>query len=408
MNGRKKELPPKKDPNLINEAKRKQSTQTHVEEKKRFTAIYAITLSIGIISLILLALGFAKEPSEKNNASFFERITSNIISRSFMELSNEEAPTDAGSNDFYDSVLDILNGILIPSQDKDDSDTTLVPGDDPPKVQGSIYDFDASKVPDGETPIIPMDLSLTSNGKDYIYNSSERKPNTGSLLGSKLDFLSHAQGAASGDPLVLIVHTHGTEGFCEDGAISYLDDGRELARTEDTAKNVVAVGDVIAKTLADNGINALHCTIMHDKLQYKDSYKRSEETIKEYLEKYPTIKLVIDVHRDSIVKSTGELVRPVAEINGEAAAQVMCVVGASDECAYWQNNLSLALKLRDALNSKYGSICRPPYLRSSTYNQDLTPYSLLLEMGASGNSLPEAKRSAKLVAEEIANLLNQI
>ena len=136
-----------------------------------------------------------------------------------------------------------------------------------------------------------------------------------------------------------------------------------------------------------------------------------EETIKKYLEEYPTIKLVIDVHRDSIVKSSGEMVRPVAELDGEAAAQIMCVVGSDwegDGYPDWENNLSLALKLREKLNSEQYNICRPVNLKGHTYNQELSAFSLLLEVGAAGNSLVEAQRSAKLIGEKLCELLKEI
>ena len=173
----------------------------------------------------------------------------------------------------------------------------------------------------------------------------------------------------------------------------------------------MAVGKTIADILNKNGIPTVHCTIMHDSVQYKDSYARAEETIKNYLEEYPTIKLVIDVHRDSIIKSSGEIVRPVAELDGEAAAQIMCVVGsdcAGDDCPDWENNLSLALKLRSSLNSQCENICRPVFLKPNTYNQELAPFSLLLEVGASGNSLEEAQRSAELIGKSLVTLVQEI
>ena len=120
---------------------------------------------------------------------------------------------------------------------------------------------------------------------------------------------------------------------------------------------------------------------------------------------------MIDLHRDSVVKSTGELVRPVTAVDGEAVAQVMCVVGSDwggQENPNWQGNLSLALKLREELNQKYQNLCRPAYLRASTYNQELAPYSLLLEVGASGNSLAEAKRSASLIADALAKFIPEL
>ena len=174
-------------------------------------------------------------------------------------------------------------------------------------------------------------------------------------------------------------------------------------------ESVVAVGQAMADVLDGRGISTLHCEIMHDVQSYRDSYSRSAATIKEYIDKYPSIKYVIDVHRDSVSDSSGALLRPVTLVNGNvAAAQVMCVVGSDaggTACPRWQENLSFALRLRSALNSSYGNICRPVCLRGSAYNQQYAPVSLLLEIGASGNYLDEALEAGRLCADALADLI---
>ena len=385
--------------------------------QRKFNGWYKLylitTLSTVFLMLFLLLFGFGKDigirlPRADDIASFF-------LSNEFMDISGHTAKGDA--NDSPDNIFDIMNGIMIPSKDPSDSNSVIVPDkndsqlDTPttPTTPDNIYDFDYSKVPEGESAVIPMDLSLSSYGNSYIYNSTGYTPNAKALLAAKLSFsddLIYLSGNT--EPLVLILHTHATESYLPDGSISYKDTGGEMARSEDISENVVAVGNVMAQILNENGIPTLHCTLLHDKLQYKDSYQRAEETIKQYLERYPSIKLVIDLHRDAVIKSTGEIVRPVTSVDSEATAQVMCVVGSDwsgSKCDNWEDNLALALQLRERLNSKYTSLCRPTYLRSSTYNQELAPYSLLLEIGACGNSLEEAKRAAAIVANELTAII---
>ena len=273
-----------------------------------------------------------------------------------------------------------------------------------------LYDFDYSKVPSGEIPIIPMDLSLSNYGDTYINNDTGLTPDTSTLLtmdlknSSKLEFLS-----ASSAPTVLIVHTHGTEAYCEKGAVSYNNTvSDDIARSSDISQNVVEVGRILSEELNKRGISNIHCEIMHDADEYRNAYARCEETIRYYLKKYPTIKLVIDVHRDAIINSKGEIIRPVTAVDKKASAQVMCVVGSSwggQENAKWERNLALALQLRKELNKDGTNICRPPYLKSSTYNQEIAPYSLLLEIGACGNSIEEACNAAKYVAEALSNII---
>ncbi|MBE6530903.1 MAG: hypothetical protein E7679_02270 [Ruminococcaceae bacterium] len=417
MTGNQNKLPPKKDTQYLPPYDTQRFETIQRNKIERWRKIYILTtLAVVTLTVLFLAVGIA----EKVTSSKFDTLADLFLSNTFMDISGQsKTPSEQLPDDNAD-IFDTPGGIMIPSKDPDDSNSVIVPDNntqttapnDPQKEPASIYDFDYSQVPEGETPIIPMDLSLSSEGSAYIYNSTGYSPDLKALLASDLSpsndtlYISNTKA-----PLVLIVHTHGTEAYSKDGAISYLDNGGELARSEDTSKNVVAVGAVMAEVLTQNGIPTLHCTIMHDQLQYKDSYSRAEATIKQYLEKYPSIKLVIDLHRDAIIKSSGELVRPVTAVDSKPTAQVMCVVGSDwggEACPSWQNNLALALKLRDSLNSKYGNLCRPTYLRTSTYNQELAPYSLLLEIGACGNSLEEAKRAAELVAIELIPLIKMM
>ena len=269
----------------------------------------------------------------------------------------------------------------------------------------TIYEFDYSLVNDGELAVIPLDLSLSDYGDTYVYNDTSFNIDFDSIL-KKENYLPAV--TSTDEPCVLIIHTHTSEAYSAEGKISYTED-EEYARSSNEEENVIAVGKVIADILNENGIKTVQSTTVHDE-SYKDSYSRSAETVKYYLEKYPTIKYVFDIHRDSIIKSNGEIVRPVTVVDGEAVAQVMCVVGtneASDTDYEWENNLALALSLRSSLNQKYVNMARGTCLRPSTYNQNLAPVSLLLEIGAGGNSLAEAKNAAKLVAMELVGLIKE-
>ena len=378
---------------------------------KAWHAVYIATALVTVsIAVLLLAFGITNISMHTNSSGFFGSIADKIadffVSMDFLVYDGAtHAPGEDSDFVYVPPTTDKGN-------DKNDKpDTEGKPSTDAGASAGGLYDFDYSKVPEGYTPIIPMDLSLSSYGSKYINNSTGYSPDVAALIKKKLkDDNSYELLAAKNEPEVLIIHTHGTEAYSKDGAI-YCDDSEAYARTTDTEQNVVAVGRSVARILNENGINTLHCKVMHDSLQYKDSYARAEETVKRYMEEFPSIKLVIDIHRDSIIKSSGEIVRPVAELDGEAAAQLMCVVGsdwAGDTHPEWENNLSLALKLREKLNGECENICRPVYLKPNTYNQELAPFSLLVEVGAEGNSLIEAQRSAKLLADTLVSLLEEI
>ncbi len=376
---------------------------------RRWYMIYTVTAIATVVTVTLLLIFGVSS----GNRALAENLTVGKIADKIGGLfADMDFPFFSDGNEATDDSDFVRQPTNTQKGDKDNANTedNGKPSTDVSTSLGGLYDYDYSLVPEGHTPIIPMDLSLSSYGKGYINNTTGYEPNVIALINKDLkDDGGIEQLSVSSGPLVLIIHTHGTEAYSADGAISTEGDGD--ARTSDTQKNVVAVGKTIADILNKNGVPTAHCTIMHDSIQYKDSYARAEETIKKYMQEYPTIKLVIDIHRDSIIKSSGEIVRPVAELDGEAAAQIMCVAGSDwegDAYPNWENNLSLALKLREALNAECESICRPVFLKSHTYNQEIAPYSLLIEVGASGNSLEEAQRSAILIGEKLSGVITQI
>ncbi len=418
MFSKEKKLPPPRQEIPLLEEVEGQKVGFEFYKQTKLRRWYRIYLGTTVLAIVLaLSVVIGSMGSGRFSGALIESLARGIASLDFMNLSGGSS---SEKEDLPSGIFDVLEDLFKPEDtDRKDSPTTdsseeTEGGEDQKNIltMEQLYQFDYSAVPEGEIPIVPMDLSLTSYGASYIYNTTGLTPDTQALLQRDLARNPSVEYLAAGEaPTVLIVHTHGTEGYSENGAISYLDDGGELARSHDAEQTVVAEGKVLADRLSKQGISAVHCTVMHDREQYKDSYARAEATIKQYLKQYPSIRLVIDVHRDSVVKSTGELVRPVTLVNGEASAQVMCVVGSDwggEANPNWEGNLALALQLREELNAANEKLCRPVYLRSSTYNQELAPYSLLLEMGASGNSLEEAQRSAVAVADALAKFVPRL
>lgn len=281
----------------------------------------------------------------------------------------------------------------IPGESTLQNDALLPPVAEPPSLG----------IPDGATPIVTRDLSATELGAFYINNATAYSPSLEALM--ETDVSSSITEA----PLVLILHTHTSEGYANEEAEFFEGDVGELTYTRQEDQNVLAVGKALAETLKEKGITALHCTVMHDQPSLGGSYERAAESIRFFLEQYPSIRYVIDLHRDAVMTEAGEYVRAVAETSEGAVAQVMPVVGSDGggtPCENWEGNLALALQLRAALNAEGTPVCRPIYLRNSTYNQELAPFSLLLEIGTGGNCIEEAERAAVLVGEELAKLIH--
>lgn len=204
-------------------------------------------------------------------------------------------------------------------------------------------------------------------------------------------------------PSVLILHSHGTESYTK------TEDYAETSayRTLDTDYNVVSIGSAIAATLEEGGIEVIHDTSLHDYPSYNDAYTHARESIRAYLEQYPSIRLVLDIHRDSSADSAGVQYGATVPSSRGEAARLMLVMG-SDAGGLshpnWQENLSLAVKLHALLEKQTPGICRDIILRSSRYNQDLSPGALLVEVGAAGNTRQEALLAGQLLAEGILAL----
>ncbi len=279
-------------------------------------------------------------------------------------------------------------------------------------TKDSLYTYDKTAAKAGNRLLVPIDMSasaqkndanqgiLFSNQTDYVLHAADYL-----TLPYPLNHLSYGTEDA---PLVLIIHTHGTEAYAPDHAKTVSDTFH--ARSTDITENVVAVGDKLAETLSSFGIGVLHCQTMFDETSYTASYTAAADYIRETVEKYPSIQYVFDVHRDALESADGSIYRPVTLINGEVSAQVMLVVGSDAGGAdypAWKDHLTAAVHLQDKLNQTYPGFARPINVRCATFNAQYAPGSLLLEIGASGNSLEEARCAAYYLGQAMGKIITR-
>ena len=204
---------------------------------------------------------------------------------------------------------------------------------------------------------------------------------------------------------VLIMHTHGTESYTPSPGHTYTATGDY--RTTDSSANMLRVGQEICDLLNERGISTVHSTVLNDYPAYSGSYNRALKDIQAYVKRYPSIQLVIDVHRDAIA-SGGVYYKTVAEVDGVQTAQLMFVTGTDAgglAHSSWRSNLTFQAQLHDRLNSRYPGIMRPMSIRASRFNQHVRMGSMLLEVGACGNTLDEALAAARLFADTLADTL---
>ena len=211
----------------------------------------------------------------------------------------------------------------------------------------------------------------------------------------------------SAAPQVLIMHTHATEDYRLSAGLWFAPgDG---ARSTDRSINMCAVGRVVADTLNAAGIHTLHDETLNDYPSYTGSYANSRTVVQQYLAQYPSIKVVLDVHRDAIETENGSRMAPVCTVDGRQAAQVMIICGCDNgttvQLPDWRQNLRVAAAWERAMEGMYPGFTRPVLFSYRFYNQDLTTGSLLIEIGGHGNNLNEALYAGQLAAKGLAAAL---
>lgn len=266
-----------------------------------------------------------------------------------------------------------------------------IPAEIPPERQAPIKEVNAAQKPAGtETVALGNETSYQVNLQEML-----RTPPSISM--------------AKKGPKVLVIHTHATEAYAPEGATVYDTEGND--RSENVEQNVVRVGTALAHVLEKKGIKTIHDTKLHDTPSFNGSYASSLTAIESYLKQYPSIQVVLDVHRDSIVYGDGTKARLVTEIDGKKTAQLMFVVGTDQKgLAHpnWKENIKSAAHFQNAICQKYPTLMRHINLRRERFNGHTTNATMIIEAGSSGNSLSEAINSITLAGECIGDYLNSL
>ena len=206
------------------------------------------------------------------------------------------------------------------------------------------------------------------------------------------------------EPAVLILHTHGTESYTPSPGEDY--EETSPFRTLDDGYNMISIGTYLTQLLEEGGIRVIHDKTTHDYPSYNGSYNHARKSITRYLDEYPSIQLILDLHRDASGTNTNQM-RTEATVNGQPSAQLMLVIGTSASGLKhpdWEKNLALGLKLHAQCERIAPGIMRYVNLRAQRFNQDLSPGALLIEVGAAGNTHTEALTAAKILAQGILSL----
>lgn len=338
------------------------------------------------LAINLLRAQLGDDPENEDLPS----IVAFAISQSPLLLSCHSAALDLRRSDEQDSSPE-----LQPQPESSTSPITELPEE--PEAPLVIVDNGVS----ARTLVPTSPEGYIVTGSVYIDNRS-----VNNFDASLFSDASDVRLTVSDAPQVLIVHTHGSEAYTMPPGQEYIATGD--CRTTDESCSVVRVGAEIAAVLEAAGIHVLHDTTLHDYPRYSGAYERSLATVERYLSRYPSIVLVLDIHRDAISDTEGNMYKVVSSVAGMNAAQMSFVIGTDGGGLThpdWQENLKLAAAIQQALCAEHPTLMRPITVRNSRYNQHTTTGSLLVEMGAAGNSLDEALFSARILADAILCVL---
>ena len=261
------------------------------------------------------------------------------------------------------------------------------------EIKGSVVM--AEQAEDVAVEVVAKNMSRGSD-KLYFTNKTDLDIDINKYLSVEYPIES-TENTVESPPKVLIIHTHGTEAY-----IDTADDAN--SRSKDTSKNIVRVGEELQKILISYGIPTIHSKTMHDEISYVNAYANSKKEAKEYLEKYPSIKYIIDIHRDALGTETSP-VKTYTEINGKKTAQLMFVMGtnaAGGNHPNFEKNLTTAAHLYKEANVLFPSLMRPVSIRPIIFNQDLTVGSMILEVGSNANTLEEAISAVRMFGRVLA------
>ena len=359
--------------------------KTYIITKK--TLIKLAVVLILIISGIVALIGFLSKPKSDKSVEVFSYNAKDIL--------DEGVISEKDSLGAKEVVGDILG----------------FDADDPVSIiESSVSGFSASNPtvePVSITPTpeeasetknsLPENYKITNASGLKINNATNYEVDLDEFCKKPLDFKLNLN-----EPEVLIIHTHTTECYIGNEMTG------ESERTTNEAYNMCHIGEIVSQTLNSHGILTIHDKTIHDYPSYQGAYTRALKTIEKNLKKNPSIKVVLDIHRDAYVYADGSKLRVASEIESEDVAQVMLVLGTDSmglEHSNWKSNITFAAKVQNTAEIMYPTMMRPLNLRRERFNMHATKGSLLLEIGSNGNSIKEAEKSAAYIGSAIAAVL---
>ena len=189
------------------------------------------------------------------------------------------------------------------------------------------------------------------------------------------------------EPLVYIYNTHQTEEYI------------------DKENTVLTAAHYLKEKLEQLGISTIveekniKETIEENNLNYSESYKASRINLENIKNKYPNIKIFIDLHRDSIGKNLS-----TTTIGNKEYAKVLFVIG--KEHNNYTQNLEFTSEINNLIIKNYPQLTKGILEKegpgvNGIYNQDIGVNVILIEVGGFENTFEEVKNTLDIMSNII-------
>ncbi len=182
-----------------------------------------------------------------------------------------------------------------------------------------------------------------------------------------------------------IYHSHGAESYVPSDGAESLDEGGGILR----------VGDALADNLEQQGVEVIHSRethVPHDAGAYNRSRRTAADLLGEQLD------ALFDVHRDAVPAEEYD-----AEVEGHDVVQILFVVGRQNQ--NMESNQAFARSLKNIADERFPGLVKGVLLADGSFNQDLAPRSLLLEVGAHENTREQAQEAVTLFSDVVTGFL---
>ena len=365
-------------------------------EKKKKAAAAIIRLGLAVLLTALAVLGgdtTVKTLSLIALHSAESYIPYDVnLSQTEKEIATEASTTSAGRIQTVKPASQITESLTATDSDLISIMKKAAQNSSSDRKDGEIYEYTFTD--DGVTD---------SFGCVKVKNTNRTKPDIEQKLAEALPLK-----VTRDKPLVLIYHSHTTETYQLLDRDFYAEGF--LSRSSNENLNMIRVGKAVKQELEKLGYGVIHDTTVYDN-PYTGAYYRSMDAAEKWLEKYPSIQITLDLHRDAIQNDEGVKTKPTAVIDGKKAAQVMIISGCQEDgngitdLPEWEKNLTFAVKLQESMETMYPGLTRPIFFCARSYNMSLTPCSLLIEMGTDANTLDEAVYSGKMLGRALGKVI---